>query len=129
VSAPNDPLRRARLLGVALVALAYAAGVATGLAVPRRPREGMTVVVTDAIPRELARLGLSDAQRERIRAILARGRPRMSAVMRELEPRLRAAFDSTDREVAEVLTPAQRAALAESRRREPPIRREIIRRP
>jgi Spy/CpxP family protein refolding chaperone len=122
----NTPLRRARVLGLAVVVLVFTAGVAVGLAVPRRPPEGVTFRVTDRIPRELEQLDLSPEQRERIRAILVRGRPRVQAVMEDVEPRLRAAFDSTDREISAVLTPPQRAALAEARRARPQFQRRQL---
>lgn len=128
-TASNAPLRRARVLGLIIVVLAFAVGVAVGLAVPRRPPEGVTFRVTDRIPRELERLDLSSEQSERIRAILARGSGRVQVVMLEMEPRLRAAFDSVDREIATVLTPSQRAALAEARKERPQFRREHERAP
>jgi hypothetical protein len=49
--------------------------------------------------------------------------------MEDVQPRLRAAFDSTDREIAEVLTPAQRDALAKARRDRPQFQRTFDRGP
>ena len=118
-------LVRARLLGSLVVALAFVAGVATGIAVERRPREGLNVMVTatasDALPRELERLDLTDAQRGEIRSILVRGRDRVLAVVRDFDPRMSAAVDSTNREIDAVLTPVQRASLAEYRKDHPPM--------
>jgi len=116
---------RARLLGSLVVALAFVAGVATGIAVERRPREGLNVMVTatasDALPRELERLDLTDAQRGEIRSILVRGRDRVLAVVRDFDPRMSAAVDSTNHEIDAVLTPVQRASLAEYRKDHPPM--------
>lgn len=125
-------MSRARLLGLVVVVLGFVAGVATGMAIDRRPRQGMslTVTATDAMPRELERLGLTDSQRTEIRAILVRGRDRVIRVVRDFEPIMRTAVDSTDREIGTVLTPEQRAALERYRRDNPPMmERRIIRQP
>ena len=44
---------RARLLGMLLLGLAFAAGLAAGLAIGRRPPEGVQIMVTatDQIPK------------------------------------------------------------------------------
>ena len=120
-----SPIVRARLLGSLVVALAFAAGVMTGFAVERRPRAGLSVIVTatatDRMPRELEQLDLTDAQEVQIRSILARGRDRVLGVVRDFQPRMGAAMDSTNAEIDAVLTPAQRASLAEYRRAHPPV--------
>jgi Spy/CpxP family protein refolding chaperone len=123
IASSMTPLRRARIVGLLIVVLAFVAGIAAGLAIPRRPPEGLTLRLTDRIPRELEELDLTPTQRERIRAILARGRPRVQAVLEDMEPRMRAAFDSTDREIADVLTGTQRAALSAARRERPQFQR------
>jgi Spy/CpxP family protein refolding chaperone len=120
-----SPIVRARLLGSLVVALAFVAGVMTGLAVERRPRAGLSVTVpataSDRMPRELEQLDLTDAQAVRIRSILVRGRDRVLGVVRDFQPRMREAMDSTNTEIDAVLTPAQRASLAEYRRAHPPV--------
>jgi hypothetical protein len=117
------PIVRARLLGGVVVLVAFAAGVLTGVAIGRRPREGVTVTVmatkTTALPRELERLGLTDAQRVQIGTILDRGRERVFAVVRDFDPRMRLAMDSTNAEIDAVLTAAQRASWAEYRKQHP----------
>jgi hypothetical protein len=119
------PIARARLLGLLVVVLAFAAGVMTGLAVERRPRPGLSVTFTatasDQMPRELEQLDLTDAQEVQIRSILVGGRDRVLGVVRDFQPRMRAAMDSTNSEIDAVLTPPQRASLAEYRRAHPPI--------
>ena len=115
-----SPIVRVRVLGLLVVAVAFIAGVATGIAIDRRPRQGMNVMVTatatDAMPRELERLGLTEPQRGEIRTILVRGRDRVFTVLRDFEPRMGRVMDSTNIEIDAVLTEAQRASLAEYRR-------------
>jgi hypothetical protein len=122
ITASMTPIRRARMIGLLVVLLVFAAGIAVGLAIPRRAPEGLTLRLTDRIPRELEELDLTPAQRERVRAIIARGGPRVQAVLEDMEPRMRAAVDSTDREIADVLTAPQRAALTAARRERPQFR-------
>jgi hypothetical protein len=119
------PIVRARLLGLLVVALAFAAGVMTGVAVERRPRPGLSVIVTatatDRMPRELEQLDLTDVQEAQIRSMLVRGRDRVLGVVHDFQPRMRAAMDSTNADIDRVLTPPQRASLAEYRRAHPPL--------
>ena len=125
-------MSRARLLGLVVVVLAFVAGVATGMAIDRRPRQGVSVTVTatNAMPRELEQLGLTESQRTTIRGILVRGRDRVIRVVRDFEPMMRTAVDSTDREIGAVLTPEQRSALERYRKDNPPVmERRIIRQP
>jgi hypothetical protein len=123
-----SPIARARLLGAVVVVLAFVAGVATGITFQRRPREGVTVQVrataTNAIPRELERLGLTDTQRGELREVLTRGRTRVLTVVRDFEPRMKVAMDSTEVEVGAVLTESQRAELAAYRKEHPTVRDE-----
>ena len=44
---------------------------------------------------------------------LARGRPRVDSLMASVQPQLRAAYDSTNAEVRQVLTPKQRVKFDE----------------
>jgi hypothetical protein len=124
------PLVRSRLLGSLVVALAFVAGVATGIAFERRPRQGLNVTLTatttNQMPRELERLGLSATQQGEIRTILTRGRDRVLTVVHDFDPRMRAAMDSTNAEIDSVLTAAQRASLAAYRRDHPTFRDEKI---
>jgi hypothetical protein len=80
----------------------------------------MTVVSTDALPKELAALGLSETQRARIRDILRAGRPRVLAVLTEADTRMRTALDLTNAEIERVLTADQLARWQASRRLNPP---------
>ena len=120
-----SPIVRVRLLGALVVVLAFAAGVMTGVAVEQRPRPGLSVTVTatatNQMPRELEQLDLTDAQKGQIRLILVRGRDRVLGVVRDFQPRMRMASDSTNAEIDAILTPKQRASLAEYRRAHPPI--------
>jgi hypothetical protein len=124
---------RARLLGSLVVMLAFVAGVVTGIAVERRPPAGLNVTVTatatNAMPRELERLNLTAAQQREIRTILVRGRDRVLTVVRDFDPRMAAAVDSTNREIDAILTEVQRASLAEYRTEHPPlVNQRIIKR-
>ena len=123
-----SPIARARLLGSVLIVLAFVAGIATGMAIDRRPRPGVSVMVTttNAIPRELEQLDLTDTQRGQLREILTRGRDRVMTVVRDFEPRMRGAMDSTELEISGVLTEAQRAELAAYRKDRPPLLEERI---
>jgi hypothetical protein len=125
-------ITRARLLGAVVVVLAFAAGLATGVAVEGRARPGLNVTVTatatDVLPQELLRLGLTSRQQTDIRAVLTRGRDRVLDVVRDFDPRMKAAIDSTDAEIGAILTDAQRASWAAYRRDHPPmVNRKIIR--
>ena len=127
-----SPVARSRLLGSLVVVLAFVAGVATGMAIERRPRAGMnvtfTATATNRLPRELERLGLTEAQQGELRTILMRGRDRVLTVVHDFDPRMRAAMDSTNAEIDAVLTAAQRASLAAYRRDHPPfVDQKIIR--
>ena len=116
-----SPIVRARVLGSVVIVLAFVAGIVTGMAIDRSPRPGINVTVsaTNAIPQELERLDLTDAQRGQLREILTRGRDRVLTVVRDFEPRMRGAMDSTELEISAVLTEAQRAELAAYRKDHP----------
>jgi hypothetical protein len=88
----------------------------------------VTATATDQMPRELEQLGLTGAQEVQIRSILVRGRDRVLGVVHDFDPRMRAAMDSTNAQIDSVLTPPQRASLAEYRRAHPPLLdRKVIR--
>jgi uncharacterized membrane protein len=118
----NHPLRRARVLGALLALGAFGLGAAGGITYANRRGSGvvMTLTTTDQIPQELERLGLSDAQRARIRQILRDAQPRVFAILKDVEPRMRAALAATDVEIADVLNAEQRARWEEYRRQHPP---------
>ena len=126
----TSPIVRARVLGSIVVVVAFVAGVFTGMAIKSRARQGVNVMVTatatNAIPRELDRLDLTDSQEVVIRQILTRGRDRVLGVVRDFDPRMRAAMDTTNGEIDAVLTEVQRAALAAYRKDHPPFIDERI---
>ena len=126
----TSPIVRARVLGSIVVVAAFVAGVFTGIAIKSRPRQGVNVMVTatatNAIPRELDQLDLTDSQEVEIRQILTRGRDRVLGVVRDFDPRMRAAMDTTNREIDQILTEVQRAALATYRKDHPPFLDERI---
>lgn len=110
------------MLGALLAVAAFSLGVAAGFTYANRQRPGvvMTFTATDEIPQELERLGLSDAQRTRIRQILRVAQPRVFEILKAVEPRMRATLAATDTEIAGVLDTTQRARWEEFRRRNPP---------
>jgi hypothetical protein len=126
----TSPIVKARVLGSIVVVVAFVAGVFTGLAIKGRVRQGVnvtfTATATNAIPRELEQLDLTDSQEVVIRQILTRGRDRVLGVVRDFDPRMRAAMDTTNREIDEVLTDVQRAALAAYRKDHPSVVDERI---
>lgn len=117
-----DLFTRARLIGLGMLAVAFVLGVVTGRTVGRAAPAGVTMMVTatDAVPRELESLGLSDDQRRQVQQILRAGRPRVMQVLDEMQPRMQAAIDVTEDEIARVLTPDQAARWREHRDRNPP---------
>ena len=119
-------MRRARVQGVLLLVAAFALGIAVGVVAARRSRPvpQMLLTATDRMPDEIARLDLSPDQRQQIRSVLRRGADRMFGVIREFDPRVQAAVDSTDAEIRALLTSAQIARLDSSRRARGPLLRQ-----
>ena len=99
---------RSKAWAVALIALVFVAGGATGwgIATARDPhgRRG-PVAMVNYLGDELR---LSDAQKDSVRAILARHRPEMEALWREVHPRFDSIRTVIRGEISGQLTPAQR---------------------
>jgi Spy/CpxP family protein refolding chaperone len=104
---------RARTLGIILLGLIFAAGIAAGVAADRVLGAGQVLRVKLETPDAgvLDRLGLTPEQRERAEAIMARRAPRTEAMMLEVGERLQLIADSVDAEFRAVLTPEQRIRL------------------
>ena len=103
---------RLRAIVISLIAIAFAAGTAAGVAGDRMlaPRvkirtdlSGMSAVFD--------RLDLSPEQRRRADSVVARSAPRSEAIMIEVAERLRSVADSVDAELRAILTPEQRVKL------------------
>jgi Spy/CpxP family protein refolding chaperone len=62
-------------------------------------------------------LDLTAAQRDSVRAILERSRPKLEAIWRDVRPRVDSVRSTIDSEIAAQLTPTQRARFEEIRRR------------
>ena len=125
-----SPLARARALGALLALGAFALGVFAGVRYAERERPGVniTVTATDQMPRELERLGLTDAERVAIQAALRRGRDRVMRSRDQIDALMRTAVDSTDQEIRGLLTAAQRASFDSARRVNGPAlrKRDVI---
>ena len=121
-----ESLGRVRVQGVALLLLAFLAGVVGGMAAERirasrvagEPPVPMGLGAgRDALPPGLNRLDLTADQQERIRAILAARQPITDSLVRTTMPRLMAIHDSVRAEIRAVLTPEQRQRYDQAERR------------
>jgi hypothetical protein len=122
-------LARARLAGGMLALATFALGVAVGVWLAHRPEPGVNinVVATNAIPRELERLGLTSSQRAPIQAALTRGRDRVLSVTDAFQGRIESASDTTDQEIRALLSDSQRASFDSARRANgPQFRRKRV---
>ena len=111
---------------VLVVALVFAAGVATGFVGDRAyllfhdrviPRGGLEFVAKHMLRRMDRELDLTPAQEAQVKAILDRGTERMSGRMKSLHESLHEEFDVTRREIATVLTPEQRSKFEKMQQR------------
>jgi hypothetical protein len=100
---------------IALVMSGIVVGALGTYLVLQRPGHGPMMSPPHPLPppgpftREMeSRLGLSEDQLTRIRAILRESREQADAIRRELRPRLDAHLEATRKRIAEVLTPEQR---------------------
>ncbi|HEU0014380.1 MAG TPA: hypothetical protein VFQ45_11885 [Longimicrobium sp.] len=131
----NAPLsRRARILGILLLASTFAAGSLAGAASTRvlsarepGPAAGKDRDCEGGRHRGKGmifdRIGLSPEQRARIDTIMKRGRARTDSLWRT-DTRYQAAVDSTRAAVRAVMTPAQRAEFDRLRAERDAQRRE-----
>jgi Spy/CpxP family protein refolding chaperone len=103
--------RRVWVLATAALLLTFVAGSLAGAAWERhraevRRHEGRGQRhIAETMKK---RYGLSDDQVRRVEAIVQRRRPRVDSLMATVQPRIRAAFDSTNAEIRVLLTPGQR---------------------
>jgi len=127
-------LARARWQGIGALALVFASGTLAGAAIARwqSPARAAEPIVMPAVPTQdvimamkmahtgvplvYETLGLSEAQRDQIRAIMDANSPRTDSLLRTTWPRLRAVLDTVQRQVELVLTPEQRSRLQAMRR-------------
>ena len=117
MSRPLSP-GRVRLLASAALILAFVAGALAGTAwermhAPRDHRPGGPRGPHRFAEMMARRYDLSPDQAKRVEVILARRRPRVDSLMASVQPQLRAAYDSTNAEVRQVLTPKQRVKFDE----------------
>lgn len=109
MSAPGRPLRRARLLSAALLAVVFVAGFLAGAATDRaigdpqhrKPRRhGIDAAV-------LERMHLDTRQQAEVDRILERRRAEAAAVWSEVKPRLNQVVADTRGDLSRILTPEQ----------------------
>jgi len=110
-----------RLLGALVLIATFAAGWMASSAWnrPRRNEVTVNVRLSTRLPPELTALGLSSTQTDSLRRILVDGNRDVRGILREFDPRIRAAVDSVEARIRAVLTPVQRARFDASR-----VRRE-----
>lgn len=102
--------KRARVTGVLMLAIVFAAGALAGAATMRVVNADESPVMRSqkSGPDLLDRLELTPEQRERVDVILERRRSEMEEFWDEHRPALRAIADSARAELRSVLTPEQR---------------------
>ena len=119
-----ESLGRVRARGIVLLVVAFLAGGVLGMSVERfrtvrggpsiRPDSGLGAARPPRpgeLPRIYQRLDLSQAQRDSMRAILERARPKTDSLMRRTLPLLQMYRDSIQQELRSVLTEEQRVRL------------------
>lgn len=128
-------LRYVRLQGLGILLAVFIAGVLAGAAIEhlRAPaRVSVLAPLVSAVPTQdvitnmklagngipvvYEALGLTERQRDRIRAIMDANRPRTDSLLRTTWPALRALLDTVRQQVEQTLTTDQRAQLAAMRR-------------
>lgn len=111
-TAPRRRLLTTTLAAVVLVLVTFASGFVAGIAADRlvlRKRDRIPPMATTMMARRLDRhLDLTDEQRAKVERILARRHDRMNALWTSIRPQLRREIDSTNDEIAGILTPEQR---------------------
>jgi Spy/CpxP family protein refolding chaperone len=117
-----ESLGRVRFQGIALLAIAFAAGVLGGMAVervrfarmrPPRPPTFDAMHRTGELPPEFDRLNLTSEQRGRIEHILQSAHGRTDSILQQSLPRLAAIHDSVRAEIRALLTPEQQRTFDE----------------
>ena len=105
----SDTRRRGMILLAAVFVAGALAGIAGDRALVSRRQTGTRVMLRSNDL--LDQLALSREQRVAAESILARSSPSSEAAMRELALRLSSIADSANRELASILSPAQRVKL------------------
>ena len=101
---------RAWLGGAAIIAATFAAGALAGIRYDRlhAPQRDMSMMAAHQVLMQLHdQLGLDAEQHRQIQAILARHQSAIDSSWASMQPRVRAALDSTLRDMMAVLRPDQ----------------------
>jgi Spy/CpxP family protein refolding chaperone len=105
--------KRARMMGVVVLAIMFAIGALTGAATMRvttgDESRARTAADSQKRPGLFETLQLTDEQRAQVDAIMERRRGEVDAFWKQHGPQLRAITDSARAEIRSVLTPEQRA--------------------
>jgi len=121
-----ESLGRVRVQGLALLAIAFVAGILGGMALERirathfaaaPPAPVGWTLGRTGLPLGLNQLDLTPDQEQRIRTILEARRPVTDSLVRRTMPRLAAIHDSVRAEIRAVLTPEQQQQFDELERR------------
>lgn len=126
---PTTPSANTKWIAALVVVVAFVSGVLVGIAAShfmmrRGHRPHMTKRAAHFMVERLdRRLDLTDEQEKKIEAIIARRHARMEQLWGSVHPRVRAEIDATNKEIATVLTPEQRARFEKIKMRVGPPRR------
>jgi Spy/CpxP family protein refolding chaperone len=121
-----ESLGRVRVQGLALLAIAFVAGVLGGMALERirathfaapPPAPLGWTPARGGLPPGLNQLNLTPDQEQQIRAILEARRPVTDSLVQRTMPRLAAIHDSVRAQIRAVLTPQQQQQFDELERR------------
>jgi len=120
---PTPSASNARTTAIAVVIIAFIAGVFVGIAGDHLliihhlfPRHFGSRPIAERLDRELH---LTPQQKTQVQQILDRHRARIDAMMGNVRPQIRQEIDATNAEIDKILTPDQRTQFAKMKMRMP----------
>ncbi len=119
---PESSPKTVRLLTALLLVGTFATGTVTGAGLVRwfEPQRREMLPPPLGLPMPFRELGLSGEQNKQVEQILARYRPELDKVLDETFPKMRRIRDQMERDIAVVLTPAQKKQLKQMQAQRPP---------